>query len=1161
MANSEDLIDFSVIESHKENIQALPSGRSARALAQLYSPPLNATPSPSLMQDANSAARIPFEQELATIDEADDPLDFYDRYVKWTLDAYPSAQATPQSRLLPLLERGTKEFQSSARYKNDPRYLKLWLHYIRLFSDAPREVFVFLARHGIGENLALYYEEFASWLETAGRWQQAEEVYRLGLEKEATPTARLLRKFGEFERRKESRPAGIVEPTSPALPTVRPALAAKVDPFSASSPAAPQQSRAPAPKKNKSKMAIFSDSDESRPASTEGASWDNLGTLASRKKENSVEAKPWAGETLKGGKTNGGMHKLMIFKDERCIQSKTASRVPKFWSGKPSSQCMQNPKTGRMDCVFVNLETVYPEVDGSRREYCFEELRAQHRGWLDQDWSPKEPKQRRGFDIFQDPTLTSKPVQAEKAGLMEEINGENDENAPPQRDAISKKQLRREERQNRTRKLKMDLMEVSNETKVIQLNMDSPARSKPKRIKSAERADPTMTINTKEAMDEIYGIFNQPLASHAEQQQEEEDSDEEDYTTGDESTATGKLSTATSEYGDETKRELLGRAQPRDDDDDEDEDVTGWSDFSQTKHVPKLKDDTVQSTWSGEGKEEVLTPQDVEPKTRQIAIPPEDYEPPATQVRDANLKSNQRFTYLTPIVEQTESSFGVATVRVDKEYLDSKTPSRSQAPVIEEHELDDSNLEDTVPLPSLNRNILLPIRTKSTKGTIALGAGTASSQTMAVESSPAPVQATKPIITERQCNPMDDAIHKTILSSIEPPLSSYPGYIHHNTVSGRSGEIKKFIKAQQKPNRDATISAPVIVLPGALAPYKIQRELGAGTFAPVYLCTNPQPDEEIDSNPHQTTSRRRSLEAMKMEHPPSPWEFYILRQAAQRLRTTRSMRSIVSAYEFHSFTDECFLIEDYLSQGTLLDLVNSSRSEGGSGSIDESMAMFLTVELLRTVEALHSQGIIHGDLKGDNVLVRFNDPGSEVDWSPRYFPSGAHGWASKGILLIDFGRSIDMRAFEPDVQFVADWKTSMADCREMRELRPWTWQIDYHALAGVIYMLLFGKYIETKVVVEKDDEGFGGERREKIKESLKRYWSTALWGELFDLLLNPLSFAKDEDNGKMPLLNGLGRCRGKMEEWLEENGEKGVGLKMLIAKYEANVAMRKRKGR
>ncbi|KAI4611719.1 hypothetical protein J4E83_007969 [Alternaria metachromatica] len=326
---SDDVTDFEVIEGQKENIQSIPSGRSAKALAQLYTPPLTSgagqTLSPSQMQDANSAARLKFEKELMAIDDSDDPLDVYDRYVKWTLDSYPSAQNTPQSQLCPLLERATKAFQSSPQYKNDARYLKLWLHYIHLFSDAPRETFAYLARHNIGENLALFYEEFAAWLEGAGRFTQAEEIYNLGIDREARPVERLIRKYGEFQHRLESRPQEVPEPSSPALPAVRPALAAKMDPFAHASPSAPSPQPQSAPKpaggasrSGKAKLAIFSDGDDAaRPGSTgsmEG--WDSIGSLADRKKENATEARPWAGETLKVGKKNTGVPKMSIFKDE-----------------------------------------------------------------------------------------------------------------------------------------------------------------------------------------------------------------------------------------------------------------------------------------------------------------------------------------------------------------------------------------------------------------------------------------------------------------------------------------------------------------------------------------------------------------------------------------------------------------------------------------------------------------------------------------------------------------------------------------------------------------------------------------------------------------------------------------------------------------------------
>ena len=201
------------------------------------------------------------------------------------------------------------------------RNLKLWLLYIQFFSDTPRETFAFLARHQVGEKLALFYEEFAAWLEAAGRWNQADEVYSLGVEREARPAERLLRKYNQFQQRYAARPAIDNEPSSPALPRVRAALAAKMDPF-APAPAeeAQQQSRptsSSTSKPKKPKMAIFSDADVPAPAPATSITngWDSIGSMKERKKENTIEAQPWAGQTLKAGKRVGTASKMEVFKD------------------------------------------------------------------------------------------------------------------------------------------------------------------------------------------------------------------------------------------------------------------------------------------------------------------------------------------------------------------------------------------------------------------------------------------------------------------------------------------------------------------------------------------------------------------------------------------------------------------------------------------------------------------------------------------------------------------------------------------------------------------------------------------------------------------------------------------------------------------------------
>jgi checkpoint serine/threonine-protein kinase len=330
---SDDLISFDIIESQKENIQSLPSGRSARKLAEVFSPsPLapkpSSTPTPSDTRSINDHIRAEFEAEIASISESDDPLDVYDRYVRWTLDAYPSAQATAESQLAPLLERATRAFVGSAQYRNDPRYLKMWLHYVHFFSDSPRETFVYLSRHQVGETLALYYEEYAAWLESAGRWGQAEEVYKLGIEREARPVSRLVRKFGEFEARWDVHRASggtDVGAGESALPVARAVLAERVDPFADGGP--PRDPQAPprqggvggAAKPAKAKMAIFSDADASASqpvTATTTKGWESIGSMKDRKKENTVEAKPWVGETLKaGGKKTTGAAKLAVFRD------------------------------------------------------------------------------------------------------------------------------------------------------------------------------------------------------------------------------------------------------------------------------------------------------------------------------------------------------------------------------------------------------------------------------------------------------------------------------------------------------------------------------------------------------------------------------------------------------------------------------------------------------------------------------------------------------------------------------------------------------------------------------------------------------------------------------------------------------------------------------
>ncbi|RKP34068.1 Mad3/BUB1 homology region 1-domain-containing protein [Dimargaris cristalligena] len=265
--------------------------------------------------------------------------------------------------------------------------------------------------------------------------------------------------------------------------------------------------------------------------------------------------------------------------------------------------------------------------------------------------------------------------------------------------------------------------------------------------------------------------------------------------------------------------------------------------------------------------------------------------------------------------------------------------------------------------------------------------------------------------------------------------------------------------------------------------YTIETKLGEGGDAVVYLVTDLQVVEAMDWGDHGTAmgSSHSYLQssgsgtatspgagsiyrALKVETGGTPWEFYILHQIRQRVSAPLNA-SLVAPLSCYHFRDETYLLTPYYGHGNLVDAINAWRADpqslpglppaafdalatargGGSGvdtpGLDEMLAIYFTVELLRTVEALHEANLVHTDLKLDNAMLRFDGPagpgtggtlgghGSGVElatpyrsmggtpglgpvggqrWNAQYSPHGKEGWGDKGICLIDFGRALDL---------------------------------------------------------------------------------------------------------------------------------------------------------
>jgi hypothetical protein len=257
------------------------------------------------------------------------------------------------------------------------------------------------------------------------------------------------------------------------------------------------------------------------------------------------------------------------------------------------------------------------------------------------------------------------------------------------------------------------------------------------------------------------------------------------------------------------------------------------------------------------------------------------------------------------------------------------------------------------------------------------------------------------------------------------------------------------------------------------SPIFIEKCLGAGGFASVYLAYNLEREEDEF--------------VVKVDSVASAWEFYIIQALQHRLDVDNSA-SIICASAAVVFNNASLLFLEHRPEPTLLQVINDCQPQGG---MDELLVAYFTAELLRTITHIHSVEIIHGDLKADNVLVRLSSE-LDSDWSSQYDPSGKNGWSSKGILLIDFGKSFD-RKLLPQVHSLVSNLSEISDILDDRLTRPWLYDIDYVGLASIIYCMLFGKYLDP---IHGDLEGWLAECR------FKRYWNVELWKDCFTCLLS-----------------------------------------------------------
>lgn len=180
-------------EECKENFQPVKDGRKPGVLANCSNKSTKGVLQPKGVEED----RRHFVDAIERY-QGEDPLEKWLDYIKWTKDTFVSGGQ--KSEMLPLLEKCTREFHNDARYKEDIRYLRVWIQYADCLPD-PSDVFSFLIDHDIGQSHSLFYIAYATFCELRRNYAVADSVYHKGIEKQAAPVERLEQKFSEFQHR------------------------------------------------------------------------------------------------------------------------------------------------------------------------------------------------------------------------------------------------------------------------------------------------------------------------------------------------------------------------------------------------------------------------------------------------------------------------------------------------------------------------------------------------------------------------------------------------------------------------------------------------------------------------------------------------------------------------------------------------------------------------------------------------------------------------------------------------------------------------------------------------------------------------------------------------------------------------------------------------
>lgn len=308
---------------------------------------------------------------------------------------------------------------------------------------------------------------------------------------------------------------------------------------------------------------------------------------------------------------------------------------------------------------------------------------------------------------------------------------------------------------------------------------------------------------------------------------------------------------------------------------------------------------------------------------------------------------------------------------------------------------------------------------------------------------------------------------------------------------------------------------------------KVQRELGRGARGVVSLVERVDDITGANLASESTLAMKRwaGVDAIAR----ASWSFWLSGEVHRRMSADLK-RSFLQPRILELYSNGAVLLTEHASQATLADAITAHVRR--SKPIDEPLAMYYTIELLRLLAPLHRAGVLHMALDSHHLLVRNDQCATWNNWAVA--DRELNGWDSKGLIVIDFANGIDRQLYPAGTTFAGEVPGVESQCAAVRDGRAWTIEPDVHGVACIAHELAFG----TKLAMRKLPNG-----RWTLSNEIKRVYHVPLWSKLFDALLNI-------DGSAPNAVDTLDQCRVAIEEYLTEKPLKAKAVKTALCRQQ-----------